>query len=148
MFPSIIDMLLETTRTCTDDKRRAAASLLCAFVTHTRAELGPHVPQLLRGLILLLAEQDRDVLQMAWEALAALTKTLDADRQIQHVADVRQAVRYAASDLKPGELLPGFCLPKVSRDEHCLVLKLKASYSFNCSVMFEQSKVIMQSNYH
>ncbi|KAI8435425.1 hypothetical protein MSG28_003732 [Choristoneura fumiferana] len=105
-------MLLETTRTITDDRRRAAAQLLCAFVTHTRAELGPHVPQLLRGLILLLGEQDRDVLQMAWEALAALTKTLDAERQIQHVADVRQAVRYAASDLKPGQLLPGFCLPK------------------------------------
>ncbi|XP_047988388.1 eIF-2-alpha kinase activator GCN1 [Leguminivora glycinivorella] len=107
----IIDMLLEATRTSEGDKRRAAASLLCAFVTHTRADLTPYVPQLLRGLILLFAETDRDVLQMAWEALTALTKTLDAERQIAHVADIRQAVRYAASDLK-GELLPGFCLPK------------------------------------
>lgn len=114
MSRSIIDMLLETTRCDEEDKRRAAAALLCAFVTHTRAELGPHVPQLLRGLVLLLGERERDVLQMAWDALAALTKTLDAERQVQHVADVRQAVRYAASDLKPGELLPGFCLPKVT----------------------------------
>ncbi|KAJ0180220.1 hypothetical protein K1T71_003624 [Dendrolimus kikuchii] len=51
------------------------------------------------------------VLLMAWEALSALTRTLDPERQIQHVSDVRQAVRYAAADLK-GDLLPGFCLPK------------------------------------
>lgn len=89
--------------------------LLCAFVAHTRGDLEPHVPQLLRGLVLLLADDDRDVLLMAWEALSALTKTLDAERQIQHVSDVRQAVRYAAADLK-GDLLPGFCLPKVMWD--------------------------------
>ncbi|XP_038215346.1 eIF-2-alpha kinase activator GCN1 [Zerene cesonia] len=107
----IIDTLLECVRTNTGEKRRAGAALLCAFVTHTRAELAPHVGVLLRGLLLLFAEQERDVLQMAWEALAALTRTLDAERQLAHVADVRQAVRYAAADLK-GELLPGFCLPK------------------------------------
>ncbi|KAJ2952425.1 hypothetical protein O0L34_g6729 [Tuta absoluta] len=107
----IIDTLLDTVRTSEGGRKRASAALVCAFVTHTRADLSPHVPQLLRGLLLLFAETDRDVLQMAWEALAALTKTLDAERQIQHVADVRQAVRYAASDLK-GDQLPGFCLPK------------------------------------
>ena len=31
------------------------------------------------------------------------------------VPDIRQAVRFAAADLKgEGDLLPGFCLPKVS----------------------------------
>ncbi|CAK1582375.1 unnamed protein product [Parnassius mnemosyne] len=108
----IIDTLLECVRTSTGEKRRAAAALLCAYVSHSRAELGPHVPQLLRGLLLLFADTERDVLQMAWEALSALTRTLDAERQLQHVADVRQAVRYAAADLRPGDLLPGFCLPK------------------------------------
>ncbi|XP_045491112.1 eIF-2-alpha kinase activator GCN1 [Colias croceus] len=107
----IIDTLLECVRTQTGCARRAGAALLCAFVTHTRAELAPHVGVLLRGLLLLFGERERDVLQMAWEALAALTRTLDAERQLAHVADVRQAVRYAAADLK-GDLLPGFCLPK------------------------------------
>ncbi|XP_028035975.1 eIF-2-alpha kinase activator GCN1 isoform X1 [Bombyx mandarina] len=107
----IIDTLLDTVRSSEGSRRRAAAVLLCAFVAHTRGDLEPHVPQLLRGLVLLLADDDRDVLLMAWEALSALTKTLDAERQIQHVSDVRQAVRYAAADLK-GDLLPGFCLPK------------------------------------
>lgn len=59
--------------------------------------------------------------QMAWEALSALTRTLDAERQIQHVSDVRQAVRYAAADLQPGDLLPGFCLPKVLKTPHIIV---------------------------
>ncbi|XP_053625141.1 stalled ribosome sensor GCN1 isoform X2 [Plodia interpunctella] len=104
----IIDTLLEAIRSSGSAE---AAALLCAFVTHTRADLAPHVPQLLRGLLLLFADTDRDVLQMAWEALTALTKTLDAEQQIAHVSDVRQAVRYAAADLKQ-ELLPGFCLPK------------------------------------
>ncbi|XP_068630147.1 stalled ribosome sensor GCN1 [Battus philenor] len=115
----IIDTLLEAVRAGAGagaapgsaERRRAAAALLCAFVSHSRAELAPHVPQLLRGLLLLFADTERDVLQMAWEALSALTRTLDAERQIQHVSDVRQAVRFAAADLK-GELLPGFCLPK------------------------------------
>lgn len=115
MVNSIIDTLLDSIRTTEGDKHRAAASLLCVFVSHTRADLTLHVPQLIRGLILLLADSDRDVLLMAWEALQALTKTLDPERQIAHVSDVRQAVRYASADLK-GELMPGFCLPKVCID--------------------------------
>lgn len=55
-----------------------------------------------------------DVLEVSWEALSAVTRTLDANQQMAHVADVRQAVRFAVSDLKGQELLPGFCLPKVS----------------------------------
>ncbi|KAG7307028.1 hypothetical protein JYU34_007159 [Plutella xylostella] len=116
---SIIDALLEACRAPTGpgspagaaDKQRAAAALLCAFVSHSRADLAPYVPQLLRGLLLLFVSDDRDVVQMAWEALSALTKTLDAERQIAHVGDVRHAVRCAAAELK-GDLLPGFCLPK------------------------------------
>lgn len=39
-------------------------------------------------------------------------QTLSSDQQIAHVQDIRQAVRFAVSDLKGQELLPGFCLPK------------------------------------
>ncbi|CAH2086956.1 unnamed protein product [Euphydryas editha] len=115
----IIDTLMESVRAGAgavagagaDERRRAAAALLCAFVTHTRADLIPHVPALLRGLLLLFAERERDVLLMAWEALSALTRMLEAEKQLGYVSEVRQAVRYAAADLK-GEPLPGFCLPK------------------------------------
>lgn len=50
---------------------------------------------------------------MSWEALSAVTKTLSPSDQMNHVGDVRQAIRFAVSDLKGQELLPGFCLPKV-----------------------------------
>lgn len=109
----VVDTLLERVREPDAGGRRAAAALLCAYVSHTKADLAAYVPQLLRGLVLLYADDDRDVLQMAWEALAALTRTLDAPQQMLHVSDVRQAVRFAASDLKPGDLLPGLCVSKV-----------------------------------
>jgi hypothetical protein len=41
-------------------------------------------------------------------------QTLDSSQQTAHVGDIRQAVRFAVSDLKGQELLPGFCLQKVS----------------------------------
>lgn len=108
---TIMDTLMESTRSDQTDVRRAAATLLCAFCTHSRGDYSQYIPQLLRGLLRLLADKDKDVLQRSWDALNAVTKTLDSAQQIAHVSDVRQAVRYAASDLK-GEELPGFCLPK------------------------------------
>ncbi|XP_046688091.1 eIF-2-alpha kinase activator GCN1-like [Homalodisca vitripennis] len=109
---AIMDQLMEVTRSEDVCMRRAAATLLCAFCSHTRADYSQYVPQLLRGLIHLFTDQDREVLQISWEALSAVTKTLDTEQQINHVNDIRQAVRFAVSDLKGSDLLPGFCLPK------------------------------------
>jgi len=58
-----------------------------------------------------LVDNDKEILQKSWEALNAVIKGLNAAQQISHVSDVRQAVRFAASELK-GPELPGFCLPK------------------------------------
>jgi hypothetical protein len=46
-------------------------------------------------------------------------QTLDTSQQTTHVGDIRQAVRFAVSDLKGQELLPGFCLPKVNSLHDC-----------------------------
>lgn len=108
----IMDILMDSTRSDDTNTRRSAAILLCAFCTHSPGDYSQYVPQLLRGLLRLLADTDKDVLIRSWEALNAVTKTLDSAQQIAHVSDVRQAVRYAASDLKSGDELPGFCLPK------------------------------------
>lgn len=109
---TIMDILMESTKSTDTNTRRSAAVLLCAFCTHSPGDYSQYVPQLLRGLLRLLADNDKDVLIRSWEALSAVIKTLDSAQQIAHVSDVRQAVRYAASDLKAGEELPGFCLPK------------------------------------
>merc|ERR1719305_1927797 len=69
-----------------------------------------------RSLILLFTSPDQVVLTQAWNALNSVTKTLDTSDQMAHVADVRQAVRFAVADLRYHEnapsLMPGFCLPK------------------------------------
>ncbi len=91
-------------------------TLLHAFCAQTKADYSQYVPQLIRALILLFTDNDQVVLQQAWNALAAVTKTLDTNGQMAHVPDVRQAVRFAVSDLKKAGggdgTLPGFCLPK------------------------------------
>ena len=96
--------------------RRAAVTLLHAFCAETKADYSQYVPQLIRTLILLFTEEDPVVLSQAWNALSAVTKTLDANDQMAHVSDVRQAVRFAAGDVamagKADGLLPGFCLAK------------------------------------
>ncbi|XP_066249177.1 stalled ribosome sensor GCN1 [Euwallacea similis] len=110
---TIIDTMLENTRNRDQDQRRAAATLLCAFCANSKAQYSAHVPQLLRGLIHLMTDSDKDVLLMSWEALNAVTKTLEPKQQASYVSDVRQAVRFAMSDMKgSSEVLPGFCLPK------------------------------------
>ncbi|KAL3270236.1 hypothetical protein HHI36_009292 [Cryptolaemus montrouzieri] len=109
----IIDTMLENTKNEDQDQRRAATTLLCGFCANTKAQYLTHVPQLLRGLIFLCTDNDKEVLQMAWEALNAVTKTLEPKQLPTYVQDIRQAVRFAMSDLKgTSDVLPGFCLPK------------------------------------
>jgi hypothetical protein len=71
---TIMDQLMESTRSDKVELRRSSVMLLCAFCRHTHADYSQYVPQLLRGLIHLFTDSNRDVLQMAWEALSAVTK--------------------------------------------------------------------------
>lgn len=71
---TVMDQLMEATRADDPSRRRSAATLLCAFCRDTRADYSQYVPQLLRGLIHLFTDSDKDVLQMSWEALTAVTK--------------------------------------------------------------------------
>lgn len=108
---TIIDTLIYSTKNENAPTRRSAAFLLSSFCIHTKGDYLQYVPQLLRCFLGLMAEQDKDILLCSWEALTAIIKGLDSQQLIAHVIDVRQAVRFAASDCKD-PLLPGFCLPK------------------------------------
>lgn len=92
--------------------KRSAATLMHAFCSETKVDYSQYVPQLIRALILLFTEDDSVILNQAWLALAAVVKTLDVNEQMNHVADVRQAVRFALMDNKGKPTLAGFCLPK------------------------------------
>ena len=102
--------------------QRAAVTLLHLFCRDTKMDYSGYVPQLIRTIILIFTSDDSIILQEAWNALTAVTKTLDASQQMAHVSDVRQAVRFAVGDLKDKRnnqdstnteiTLPGFCLPK------------------------------------
>ena len=71
------------------------------------------MPQLFRGVIHQFVSDDPRVLEAAWNCLNAVTKRIDTSDLFMHIGNVRQAVKFAASDLPPGcEELPGFCLPK------------------------------------
>ena len=76
-------------------KQRAAITLLASFCKDTKCDYSQYVPQLIRSLILLFTSPDQVVLTQAWNALNSVTKTLDTSDQMAHVADVRQAVRFA-----------------------------------------------------
>ncbi|XP_041673562.1 eIF-2-alpha kinase activator GCN1 isoform X1 [Drosophila eugracilis] len=108
---TIMDTLLISANSSELCTRKSSASLLSAFCIHSPGNYCQYIPQLLRCLLKLLADNDKDILQKSWEALNAVIKGLNAAQQISHVSDVRQAVRFAASELKETEL-PGFCLPK------------------------------------
>lgn len=109
---TIVDELLGHSKGDDVGTARAAVALLLSFCSNTRADYSDYVPQLLRGLINLFTNKDTEILKTAWQALSAVTKSLDAADQRSLVADVRQAVKFAASDLKENQLMPGFCLPK------------------------------------
>eukprot|EP00090_Calanus_glacialis_P034085 TRINITY_DN5691_c0_g1_i1.p1 TRINITY_DN5691_c0_g1~~TRINITY_DN5691_c0_g1_i1.p1 ORF type:complete len:2002 (-),score=813.41 TRINITY_DN5691_c0_g1_i1:71-5326(-) len=109
----VMDILLENCKSKDSVTRRGAVTLLHAFCDQTKTDYSEYVSQLIRSLIHLFTDTDHGVLTEAWNALSAVTKTLDAGEQMSHVPDVRQAVRFAVADLKADTvLLPGFCLPK------------------------------------
>lgn len=73
---TIMDQLMESTRSEKTEVRRSAVTLLYCFCRHTHADYSQYVTQLLRGLIHLFTDDNREVLQMAWEALNAVTKVV------------------------------------------------------------------------
>ncbi|KAJ8312745.1 hypothetical protein KUTeg_010118 [Tegillarca granosa] len=108
---TIMEELLSAANTSSADLCSSAVTILHAFCEGTSADYSDYLPQLFRGLIGLFVRTDEKVLHASWNCLNAITKKLDVSEMLQHIADVKLAMRYATSDFK-GKELPGFSLPK------------------------------------
>ena len=54
----------------------------------TRCDYSQYAPQLIRAFIMLFTSKDEVILQQAWNALAAVTKNMDADEQVRPVPEI------------------------------------------------------------
>ncbi|XP_005111057.1 eIF-2-alpha kinase activator GCN1 [Aplysia californica] len=89
----------------------AAVLILHSFCANTAVDVSEYLPQLFRALIGLFARTDDRLLMAAWSCLDAITKKIDLTNTSEHIANVRQAVKFTLSDFK-GKELPGFSIPK------------------------------------
>ncbi len=53
------------------------------FLFICRCDYSQYAPQLIRAFIMLFTSKDEVILQQAWNALAAVTKNMDADEQVK-----------------------------------------------------------------
>ncbi|ESN99099.1 hypothetical protein HELRODRAFT_107160 [Helobdella robusta] len=92
--------------------RVASLNTLVVFCEQSKVDYSEFIPQLLRALIPLAAEQDSEIINSSWDCLNAIVKRLDASNMIQYISHIRQAVRFAVNDIKDDQELPGFSIPK------------------------------------
>jgi hypothetical protein len=72
----LIDDLLDHLKTEKEGLRRATVTMLSIFCVHTKADIKPYMPQLIRGLFLLMTDPDPKILIQVAEGLAAIVKVL------------------------------------------------------------------------
>ncbi|XP_052799821.1 eIF-2-alpha kinase activator GCN1-like [Mya arenaria] len=108
---TIMEELLGAAKSTEPDRCRSSVTILHSFCENTRVSYEEFLPQLFRGLIELFVRKDQEVLLAAWECLNAITKKLNPQDMLEHIHNVRQAIKFASSDMQ-GEELPGFSIPK------------------------------------
>ncbi|XP_052855233.1 eIF-2-alpha kinase activator GCN1-like [Drosophila gunungcola] len=85
---TVMDTLLISANSSNLCTRKFSASLLSAFCIHSPGNYSQYIPQLLRSLLKLLVDNDKDILQKSWEALNAVIKGLNVAQQISHFSDL------------------------------------------------------------
>jgi len=76
-----------------------------------------YVAVFIQSFVKLLSDPEEKIQIVAWNALSAVTATLDQADLQRHVSSVRHALRFVKSDetVQRTGTLPGFCLPKKVR---------------------------------
>ncbi|XP_036730763.1 LOW QUALITY PROTEIN: eIF-2-alpha kinase activator GCN1 [Balaenoptera musculus] len=108
---TIIEELLEATRSPEVGMRQAAAVVLSIYCSRSRVDYASHLRSLVSGLIRLFNDSSPVVLEESWDALNAITKKLDAGNQLALIEELHKEIRLIGNESK-GEHVPGFCLPK------------------------------------
>ena len=110
----VVEQLLLALKNSNQLTKRAAL-MIVRGLCH-QATLSPlHVGQILYGLIMLYSEDNEQILGVAYDAINCLTMDMDSRACIEHIPDVRNAIRMSISALKMSRkeqkeelLLPGF----------------------------------------
>lgn len=96
---TVVEHLLHSVKNPNISLKRAACILLNGLC-HQAKLIPLHTSQILRGLIMLYAEENQRILEESFDALSCLTMNMDTSACIEFLPDVRNGVRYAISDLK------------------------------------------------
>ncbi|XP_060079689.1 stalled ribosome sensor GCN1-like [Ylistrum balloti] len=109
---TIMEELLAAIKNPSPDLCCAAVVILQAFCDKTQTDYSDYRTDLFRGLIASFVRKESKVLLASWECLNTVTKKLDVSEMLQHIQDIRSAIKLAASELKGAKELPGFSIPK------------------------------------
>ncbi|XP_069136043.1 stalled ribosome sensor GCN1-like [Argopecten irradians] len=109
---TIMEELLAAIKNPSPDLCCAAVTILQAFCDKTQTDYSDYRSDLFRGLIASFVRKESKVLLASWECLNTVTKKLDVSEMLQHIQDIRSAIKIAASELKGAKELPGFSIPK------------------------------------
>ncbi|ORY78643.1 armadillo-type protein [Protomyces lactucae-debilis] len=106
---SIMNIMLDFAKHDDHKKRAAACRHMAVFFTENKLDISRYVQDWLRVLLGLFADSSNYVVEAAWSALDALTKSLRKEEMGGLVAPLRRALQSVSV---PDTDLPGFSLPK------------------------------------
>ncbi|KAI8988374.1 armadillo-type protein [Mycotypha africana] len=90
-------------------KRGVAADIVAQFFSESELDASAYIPDWIHLLILLLDDPSEGVIQSAWNALTAVTKSMSKEEYEPLVVPTRNAINAVGVG---GIDIPGFCLPK------------------------------------
>lgn len=103
---NIIGQLLPYLKNPNVATRRAAVIALNGFCQQVKLN-AMHTSQILRGLIMLYTNDDKQILGKAHDAITCVTKRFDTKTSLEFISDVRNAFRSAISESKSAKYMAG-----------------------------------------
>ncbi|KAI8992465.1 armadillo-type protein [Pilobolus umbonatus] len=101
--------LMEYARDDNPVKRKIACDIATIFFNETELDCSYYLPDWIHLLMLLMDDPSEEVIQAAWNALSAVTKSVDKEAYEELVSPARHAVKTVGV---AGCDVAGFCLPK------------------------------------